>query len=40
MDVNTRCPGCDAPRSFFVRDGFYSRADDAKSIQRFSNTCR
>ncbi|MFK7852618.1 MAG: hypothetical protein AB8B79_00835, partial [Granulosicoccus sp.] len=35
MDVNTRCPGCDAPRSFFVRDGFYSRADDAKSIQRF-----
>jgi len=35
MDVNTRCPRCEASRSSLVRDGFYFRADDSKSIQRF-----
>jgi len=35
MDVNHQCPGCAAPKSFLVRDGFYHRADDSKSIQRF-----
>ncbi|MFK7854622.1 MAG: hypothetical protein AB8B79_10930 [Granulosicoccus sp.] len=34
MDVNTRGPGCDVPRSFIVRNGFDARADDAKFIQR------
>ena len=34
MDVNTHCPRCDAPRVSLVRDGFYHRADDSKSIQR------
>ena len=35
MDVNTQCPGCAAPVSYLIRDGFYHRADDSKSIQRF-----
>ncbi len=30
------CPGCAAPRSALKRDGFYHRADDSKSIQRFA----
>ncbi len=34
MDATTHCPRCDAPRSSLVRDGFYHRADDSKSIQR------
>jgi transposase-like protein len=34
MDVNTQCPRCAAPRGSIVRDGFYHRADDSKSIQR------
>jgi len=35
MDVNTCCPGCAAPSTSFVRDGFFHRRDDAKYIQRF-----
>ena len=35
MDVNAHCPRCAAPSSFLKRDGFYHRADDSKSIQRF-----
>lgn len=35
MDVNPQCPRCAAPKSSMVRDGFYHRADDSKSIQRF-----
>jgi len=38
MDVNTQCPRCAAPSTSFVRDGFYYRADDSKSVQRFK--CR
>ncbi len=34
MDATTQCPRCDAPRRSLVRDGFYHRADDSKSIQR------
>ena len=34
MDVNIQCPRCAAPRASIVRDGFYHRADDSKSIQR------
>lgn len=35
MDVNDKCPRCAASRSDWVRDGFYSRADDSKFIQRW-----
>ena len=35
MDVNAQCPRCAAPSSSLKRDGFYHRADDSKSIQRF-----
>lgn len=35
MDVNQQCPRCAAPKSKMVCDGFYHRADDSKSIQRF-----
>lgn len=35
MDVNTTCPRCAAKRPSIVRDGFYRRADDSKSIQRY-----
>ena len=34
MDATTQCPRCVAPRSSLVRDGFYHRADESKSIQR------
>ncbi len=34
MDANTRCPRCAASRPSIVRDGFFFRADDSKSIQR------
>jgi len=35
MDVNAQCPRCAAPKSAFKRDGFFHRADDSKSIQRY-----
>ncbi len=35
MDVNDQCPRCAATRRSWVRDGFYSRLDDAKRIQRW-----
>lgn len=35
MDVNDSCPRCAASRGRWVRDGFYSRADDSKRIQRW-----
>jgi len=34
MDVNIHCPRCAALRPSIVRDGFFHRADDSKSIQR------
>lgn len=35
MEENYNCPRCAAPKSRWVRDGFYHRHDDSKNIQRW-----